>query len=407
MRSLVVTRWVPWPPTSGSRQRSATIIDGLRDLGPVDVFLHPASHAGLETTPPDGVRLLGVVPRETRRVRRLDRVVTAAPWARPPALRHLSVDRARQLLAARLDGPYDLAWFVRPDSWLSFGDLVEAPAIVDYDDLQDRLLTSRRRSSWPHARREDVLGRWATTAEAAAWNRLQRRLARDVAAVTVCSDADRAHLGVDNAVVVINGVDLPDTPAGRVEVSATPTICFHGSLDYRPNADAARRLVDDVFPELRASVPSAVVRLVGRHDRRVAPLDRPPEVVVTGFVPDITTELARADVIAVPLREGAGTRIKVLEALAHRVPVVSTSLGVEGLDVEHGRHLLVADDPRSFAAACAALLTDTRLRGRLAAAGAALVAERYRSQQARQTVVDLARKVVASGRRVDRGPGQA
>jgi len=407
VRSLVITRWVPWPPTSGARQRSATIVDGLRQRGPVDVFLHPSARVASETKPPEGVRLLGNVAREATPVRRLERLATVAPWSRPPSVRRLVADDARQLLVEKLDAPYDLAWFVRPESWLSFGDLVDAPAVVDYDDLRDRLITSRQRSRWPGGSRPTVLGRWAASTEAAAWARLQQRLARDVAAVTVCSEADRVHLGVDNAAVVVNAVDLPASPVGRVEVGATPTVCFHGSLDYRPNADAARRLVDDVLPLLRASVPSVAVRLVGRYDRRVAPLDHPPDVVVTGFVPDITTELARADVVAVPLREGAGTRIKVLEALAHRIPVVSTTLGVEGIDVEHDRHVLVADDPRSFADACAALLTDTALRRRLAAAGAALVEERYQAREARRSVAELAVALVGSGRGEDRRAGQA
>ncbi len=117
-------------------------------------------------------------------------------------------------------------------------------------------------------------------------------------------------------------------------------------------------------------------------------------VTVTGPVDDMATELVRADVVAVPLREGAGTRIKVLEALAHRIPVVATSVAVEGLAVEPGRHLLVADDPDAFAAACVTLLRDEPRRRALAEAGARLVGERYRWDQARAAAVQTVAEVV-------------
>ena len=115
------------------------------------------------------------------------------------------------------------------------------------------------------------------------------------------------------------------------------------------------------------------MRLAGRNDERVAELAAVDGVTVTGPVDDMATELAVADVVAVPLREGAGTRIKVLEALAHRIPVVATSVAVEGLDVVAGRHLLVADEPEAFAAGCVTLLRDEPRRRALADAGAQLV----------------------------------
>jgi glycosyltransferase involved in cell wall biosynthesis len=101
-------------------------------------------------------------------------------------------------------------------------------------------------------------------------------------------------------------------------------------------------------------------------------------VTVVGEVPDVLPELAAADVAVVPVRFGGGTRIKILEAFAYGVPVVSTTVGCEGLDVVDGEHLLVADTPDSFAAACARILADAELRARLTENARARWAERHR-----------------------------
>jgi len=322
----------------------------------------------------------------------------------PAVVRRAAVGGTRHGFSAWLDGTYDLVWHVRIESWLAVGDLVDGPAIVDYDDLRDRLLRSRRSSTWPDPvrgpRRGSVgegMRALSDRAEARAWGRLQRRVAPRVDAVVVCSELDRDRLGLPNAAVVPNGVALPDRAAGRAGVGTPPVVSLHGSLRYRPNADAARLLVRDVLPRLRAERPDVLVRLVGDRDEQLADLADPPRVALTGRVPDITAELARADVVAVPLREGSGTRIKILEALAHRIPVVATSIAVDGLDVVHDRHLLVADDPERFASSCARLLVDLDLRRRLADEGERLVRAGHGREQARAAVAALATRV--AGRR--------
>ena len=100
------------------------------------------------------------------------------------------------------------------------------------------------------------------------------------------------------------------------------------------------------------------------HAPGLAELHDPPRVTLTGRVPDIATELAAADVVVAPVRYGSGTRVKILEAFAHRIPVASTTFGAEGLDTADGVHLLLADGAEALAAACARLLEDIDLRRR-------------------------------------------
>ncbi|HEX6008680.1 MAG TPA: glycosyltransferase family 4 protein, partial [Actinomycetota bacterium] len=224
------------------------------------------------------------------------------------------------------------------------------------------------------------------------WEKLQRRIASKVDAVTVCSTLDRERLGVRNAAVVANGYQATSSPLGKVEIGRPPTLLLAGALSYTPNADAARYFVRDIFPKIRDRIPDAQLRLVGRHDRRAEEM-RGEGVTLTGYVHDIRAELAHADAVVVPIRFGGGTRIKVLEAFAHRIPVVSTSLGCEGLEVVGGRHVLISDDPDGFAADCIRLLTDRRLRGGLVAAASELFSDRYRWESISSTIGELAERV--------------
>jgi glycosyltransferase involved in cell wall biosynthesis len=383
------------------------VIAALAELGDVDVFLlgDRREEPVLHPPPEDHLARTGAVARAPVKVRRLDRVLAVAPGGRPAAIRAQDDTSVRAAFSSWTSGRYELAWFVRLESWLALGPLVDAPAVIDYDDLRDQLLLSRLGSTWPdpppsrsaaaRARRAAELA--LTRGDVRSWARLQTSVARDVRAVVVCSEQDRARLGVANAAVVPNGVDLPDRPVGRRDVGTPPSLCLHGSLTYGPNVDAARVLVRDVLPRVRAEVPDVEVRLVGNVDDRVRGLGAQAGVVVTGSVPEITDELAKADVVTVPLRQGAGTRIKVLEALAHRLPVVATSIAVEGLDVVDGEHLLIADEPGAFAVACQDLLRDDALRTRLADAGEALVRTGHGWEHARAAVQRLAADVVGDG----------
>jgi glycosyltransferase involved in cell wall biosynthesis len=113
-------------------------------------------------------------------------------------------------------------------------------------------------------------------------------------------------------------------------------------------------------------------------------------VSLLGFVPDVTAELHASAAVVVPLRSGGGTRIKVLEAFAHRVPVVSTTVGCEGLGVEDRVHALLADDPDGFARACVRVLTDRPLARSLAGAAFDLYEERFRWSEIRPRIASLA-----------------
>jgi glycosyltransferase involved in cell wall biosynthesis len=143
-------------------------------------------------------------------------------------------------------------------------------------------------------------------------------------------------------------------------------------MDWLPNEDAILWFAAEVLPRVRAAVPEAVLTVVGRNPTpRVQELGRrDPAVRVTGGVPDVRPYLARGAAFVVPIRIGGGTRLKIYEAMAMELPVVSTTIGAEGLPVAPDREYLQADDPEAFAAATVRLLRDpesARALGRRAA----------------------------------------
>jgi glycosyltransferase involved in cell wall biosynthesis len=176
--------------------------------------------------------------------------------------------------------------------------------------------------------------------------------------------------------VVPNGVDL-DYFAAWTGETRPYSVVFNGVLNYRPNLDAATHLVDEVWPLVLERCPPARLVLVGRAPDRTAEALRRPTVDVVGSVPDIRPYIGGAEVVAVPIRMGGGTRLKVVEALSMAKPMVSTSLGCEGLAVRDGEHLLIADDAETFARRILELFDDAELRRRLSSGSRILAEERY------------------------------
>ena len=178
--------------------------------------------------------------------------------------------------------------------------------------------------------------------------------------------------------VVDNGVDVAGF-AGLQPVPGSRTILFLGAFDWRPNLDAVKLLLETIFPAVRARLPDARLAVVGRRPpewlrRQVAGVDG---AALHADVPDVKTYLASSAVMAVPLRIGGGSRLKILESLAAGLPVVSSRVGAEGLELVAGEHFTQADTPASMAEALIAALQDPDKCRAQAERGRAVVAGRY------------------------------
>ena len=157
--------------------------------------------------------------------------------------------------------------------------------------------------------------------------------------------------------VVPNGID-PDRFASLARAPEPGTILFTGLMSYYPNRHAAERFITRILPRVLERVPGARIQIVGANPPVSLRALASERVTITGFVRDVRPYFARAAVFAIPLAIGGGTRVKALEAMAAGVPIVSTTIGCEGLDVEDGQTVLIADDDEPFASAVARVLTD-------------------------------------------------
>ena len=186
--------------------------------------------------------------------------------------------------------------------------------------------------------------------------------------------AVRALAPETRVVVYPNAIpSAPAPPRGDENV-----LVFSGNMEYHPNISAVRFFRQEIWPVLRDRWPDLVWRLVGMNPGSVSRFTSgDPRIEMRGPVEDAVRELARARVAVVPLLAGSGTRLKILEAWAAGLPVVSTSLGAEGLPARDGENLLLSDDPAGFADAVSRALASRQLRERLGAAGRTLLEQEF------------------------------
>jgi glycosyltransferase involved in cell wall biosynthesis len=198
-------------------------------------------------------------------------------------------------------------------------------------------------------------------------------------ATFVCSEKDRRYLarlvGPDRVRTVVNSVRFPAVAAPDV---SEPLVLFVGSMGYRPNAHAADALVQKIWPSVHARIPQARLVIIGSQPELAASHPpRDPSVTFAGFVEDLDPWYRRARVICCPIRYGAGTRVKIIEAAAHAKAIISTHLGAEGLGFQDGREIALRDTTAELADECVHLLRDARAAEQLGAAAQAAARATY------------------------------
>ena len=199
--------------------------------------------------------------------------------------------------------------------------------------------------------------------------RYERQICRAADQVVVCSRADQEaiqYLAPELEITLLsNGVDLAQY--SRYQGDTVPfDLLFTGKMDYRPNIDAMLWFGAEVLPYIQAACPTVRLGIVGQRPHpRLAPLRANPAVTITGFVDQILPYIAGAKVFIAPFRVGGGTRLKLLEAMAMRKPIVATTVGAEGYPVTSGQEMILVDQPTEMAQAIIRLLADQAERDRL------------------------------------------
>ena len=231
--------------------------------------------------------------------------------------------------------------------------------------------------------------------QAADMRRFERQICRAVRHVVAVSEADaelmRSLYGLENVSVIPTGVDVEYfTPPASSPPRATDLV-FVGAMNYLPNIDGVEYFVREILPLIRRRRPGCTLTVAGRDPapsiRALAAADL--RIRVTGTVPDIRPYLWDSAVSIVPLRAGGGTRLKIYESMAAQTPVVSTTIGAEGLTVHPPADIRLADTPEAFAAACLELLENPAARQAVALAGSQLVASRLSWAQAARHLEEI------------------
>jgi glycosyltransferase involved in cell wall biosynthesis len=234
-----------------------------------------------------------------------------------------------------------------------------------------------------------------------AWKhrRFVRRLDADCAGFFVASEREAAVLSAITAhaariAVVPNGVTLTEQPDGSLR--DPHRLIYSGSPIYAPNRDAVAFFAADILPRIRARVPDAWLAVTGKTEGvALNDLSKTNGITFTGWLSDIRAYVATSRVCVVPLRQGGGTRLKILEAMALGTPVVATTKGAEGLDMTNGEDILIADDPEAFADATSRLLTDDTLHARIAARARETVATRYDWETISAEMLDILTRLMS------------
>jgi glycosyltransferase involved in cell wall biosynthesis len=244
---------------------------------------------------------------------------------------------------------FDLIWLHSLGVANIFGLWRWPRSMLDIDDVPSTAEMAKWRSG------ERLIERFKAGVRAIVWRRREKLLRERFTALGVCSEADRQILGGGKHIHVIpNGFERPHFEP-RPKPGKPPRLGFIGLFSYPTNLDGVRWFLRECWPLIKRGVPDARLRLVGKDsDGPLKPVDT--DVDGLGWMADPSDEIATWSAMIVPIRLGAGTRVKVAEAFSRKCPLVSTRLGAYGYEVADGQELLLADTPEAFAKACIRLI---------------------------------------------------
>lgn len=382
MKIVSITVGFPFPANTGAAIRVMNILKGLSRHNQVDLVAlvrEPVDEQSLE----EAKKLCSCVHTvQWQGVHKLPRLLGAALRllvGEPLLTKNVRSTQLRALLKSiSRDETYDVVMVEHIDMaryGLIFKRVPESMLVLSLHNVSTILYERQFRNA--RSVREKLRA-------ALSWIPLRSwepRMTRKYDLLVTMSETDRRRLvdrRVDTPVVVApNGVDTETFQPIPLHERAQ-NILFVGAMDYAPNVDAVLYFAQEILGSISPWADGTRLTIVGRNPTQsVAELGSDPRITVTGEVPSTIPYYREAMVAVVPLRSGGGTRLKILEAMALGTPLVTTSIGCEGIDLEHERHALVADDPKTFGERIGRLLSDAALWERLSREGRALAENSY------------------------------
>ncbi len=384
-RVLLFMPYIPYPVDRGTYQRVYHLFVELAKAFEVDLVC-------LQEDPSRTME-----PFESMTRRRLAIPFENAPWQKlfpdrllnplPTTVQHWQVEGVSEALGEFVEGQdYERVIFIDLVLWPYIRELFpDHPCRIMDRSRVDWLFQSEELNTLQLSFRERVLRKENLRKIA----KLEREAYAALDGMVVCGWDDRdfleAKLGDASKVFVLaNGYNASFFDADEFprEKSEQPTILFCGALDYSPNVDAIDWFADEIWPKIHQAQPEVIWRIIGKSpDARSERWAAIEGVELIGEVPDVRPYYQSSWAQVVPLRIGGGTRLKIVESLGMRCPVVSTTLGAQGLDLTHDESILLADTPKAIADEVCRLLRDTGLQERLETKGLETVKAHYLWEQ--------------------------
>jgi len=392
-RCVVLSPRVPWPQDDGGR---VGLWQGLLAAASRFETRLVALHVGpAPPSPPAILHELGVEVN----------VVAHRPPAAVPALLRGTFGRWPYMLARFRSGALEQRLRAIVASWRPDLAFIHHLHMATYVDTLEGIPSVLREHNLEQLWMERFARASRNPAVAAyAWHQVGRmraaeaRLCRAMALILATHEEEAAAIrGFAGSVPVETvGVGATFVDLDRRVPAAEPTLVVVGAFDREANAEGAERFLDQGWPLVRTRLPHARLRIVGRGiPARLAALAREAGAEAAGFVPDLAGELARAWGIVIPLWQGAGIRVKLVEAIAAGVPVAATPLAVEGLDLEPGHHYFEGGDAAALGRAAHALLAEPERAREMAAAAHAFLEPTYAHEAVLQRTADLCERALA------------
>lgn len=370
-RILALTARLPFPPREGHQLRSWHVLRALAAAHEVSLLSfvrhddEPRHCAPLR----DMLRHLELFALPAQQTPRLLAALLRGTLGQQPFVAHKYASAALRDRVAALACDADLIHVDMLPLCVNVPRTCGLPLILNAHNVEHELLRQRAAIETRPAQRlflRTQVGRL---------ERFERAACRRAAHILACSADDAAQLSVlapDTPLSVApNGVDAEACQPSARTFAQPPQLVFVGQMGWFPNRDGVRWFLDDVLPRIVAAHPQLQFVLIGKSHGLSVPARLRANVRLAGFVEDLGPLLHAAAVYVVPLRSGSGTRLKVLEAMAFGKAIVTTHIGAEGIDLQHEREALFADDAAAFAAAVLRLIEDPRRAAQLGRAARA------------------------------------
>ena len=378
MNILFLSTWFPWPIDNGAKIRVYYLLRALGVRHQVSLLsfafdtARPAESAVLQEFCTD-VQAIDLNPFRRDDVSALGRFLSPDPIVTRP-LPAMTAAVQRQLDAIHYDA---VIASIEVTAAYAFQAAQSTAKILEEHNSLSRWMWERYRAQTHPLGRLRCWLSWRKTIQ------YESRLFRRFDLCTMVSDQDRqASLqmlpGYQGPVeVVANGVDCARNRPASQPIDPVRLV-FTGALTYQANYNAVKYFLREIYPIVQEARPDVTLSITGTiAGVNLEDLALSDSVTLTGLVDDIRPIVGGSAVCVVPIFEGGGTRLKILEAMSLGTPVVSTTKGAEGIEAQHGKHLLLADDATSFAEQTVNLMHDSNLRQQLVANARRLVEERY------------------------------